>query len=194
MAKSPFESSFQRFSGSQKNALVAMANMIRELLPQATEEISYGMPTFRISGVDVAALDGFKNHNSLFPMSGSVVARLTQELANYKCSKGTIQFSIDKPMPKSLIRKIIQVRIEEINASYPKKNGEVKMFYPNGVLKAEGKMKNDELHSDWRWYRKDGSVMRAGTFVLGVQVGEWVTFDSNGKVVKRTHMKLPTVK
>lgn len=180
------DKSLTRFSGTQRATLQKMVDIVRGLLPTATEEIAWGMPTFKIDGVGVLGLEGFTKHNSLFPMSGSIPARLATQLSGYKVSKGTIQFALDKPMPKTLVRTIVQARIDEINASYPKKNGEVKEFYSNGVLKAVGKMRGDQLHGAWRWYRKDGTLMRSGSFVAGEQSGEWVTYASDGRVVKRT--------
>jgi antitoxin component YwqK of YwqJK toxin-antitoxin module len=41
----------------------------------------------------------------------------------------------------------------------------------------------------WEWFRKDGSRMRSGYFEKGKQVGEWITYDKNGKTVKRTVFK-----
>ena len=62
------------------------------------------------------------------------------------------------------------------------------MFYPNGVLKAKGKYKNEKLHGDWKWFRKTGVIMRSGSFKNGEQVGIWITYDVKGKVYKKTQM------
>jgi len=193
-AQSPIDKSLKRFTGLQLAALQDMAAILRDLLPTATEDISWNMPAFKIDGVGVACIEGFKDHNSLFPMSGSVPATLAVELSGYAVTKGTIHFALDKSMPKPLVRKIVQARIAEINASYPKKNGEYKEFYDNGVLKAAGRMKHDAMTGQWRWYRRDGSRMRTGAFARGEQVGEWVTYAADGRVVKRTQMGKATAR
>lgn len=182
------DASLKRFGGAQRVALQTTVDSLRELLPAATEAISWNMPTLVIDGVGVAAVEGFKNHNSMFPMSGSIPTLLSAELVGSGCriSKGTIQFPIDRPLPKSLLRKIVKARIEEINASFPKKSGDFKEFYSNGALKATGKVKGDQMHGAWRWYRRDGSLMRSGSFASGDRVGEWVTYADDGRVVKRT--------
>ena len=60
-------------------------------------------------------------------------------------------------------------------------------FYDNGRIKYRGARLDGEMHGPWEWYRLDGSLMRAGTFDRGKQVGTWRTFDRSGAVVKETH-------
>ena len=59
-------------------------------------------------------------------------------------------------------------------------------YYKNGSLWAKGQMEGDHLHGYWEWYRRDGVIMRSGWFENGNQVGEWITFDKQGKVFKRS--------
>ena len=54
---------------------------------------------------------------------------------------------------------------------------------------AKGQRIDGVMTGYWEWFRKDGTLMRSGTFANGVQVGEWTTYDRNGKVVKVTTMK-----
>jgi len=74
----------------------------------------------------------------------------------------------------------------QINDMYPKKNGEFLTFYSDGVLKAKGRYKAGKLHGEWGWFRKTGVIMRSGSFKNGEQVGTWITYDTSGKVYKRT--------
>ncbi len=60
-------------------------------------------------------------------------------------------------------------------------------FYDDGRIKYRGAHLDGEMHGPWEWYRLDGSLMRAGTFDRGKQVGTWRTFDRSGAVVKETH-------
>lgn len=187
MASSPFDKHLKTFDPPQRTALVKTLDTVRRTLPGATEEISYGMPTFKIWGIAVVGIDGFKQHNSLFPYSGSVVAMLAEALPGQATSKGTVQFDRDKPFNAALLKKVLKTRIIEINDSFPKKNGETKEFYDNGHLKLEGRMRGDAMQGAWRWYRRDGSLMRSGSFKNGVQVGDWVTYDRAGQPVRTTH-------
>lgn len=79
----------------------------------ATEGLSYGMPAFKQNGKALVAYAAFKNHCSLFPMSGAVIETLQDELKSYTTSKGTIQFPIGKPLPAALIKKVVRARIAE---------------------------------------------------------------------------------
>ena len=80
--------------------------------PETTEGISYGLPTFEYKG-SLVCFGAFTNHCSLFPMSSRVVAAFKDELKDFKTSKGTIQFTVDKPLPAPLIKKIVKARIAE---------------------------------------------------------------------------------
>ena len=58
--------------------------------------------------------------------------------------------------------------------------------YPDGGVRYRGFQLDGQMHGAWEFFRKDGSVMRSGTFDRGEQVGIWRTFDRKGKVVKET--------
>jgi uncharacterized protein YdhG (YjbR/CyaY superfamily) len=59
------------------------------------------------------AFAAFKNHCSLFPMSLSVIEAFKKELKGFHTSKGTLQFPLDKPMPATLVKKIVKARIAQ---------------------------------------------------------------------------------
>ena len=65
---------------------------------------------FRVQGKVVAGFAAFKNHLSYLPHSGSVFLELGDDVANYKTSKGALQFAVDRPLPLPLVRKLIAVR------------------------------------------------------------------------------------
>ena len=173
----------------QRKILSDLRDHIASKLPTAEQVIKYGIPTFVIEGVPVIGFDGYKNHNSIFPYSGSFNSRLKKDLEKYVQTKGSIHFEGGKSIPKPLINKILLEKIQQINDSYPKKTGEYLEFYPNGVLKAKGKYKGEKLHGDWKWFRKTGVIMRSGTFKNGEQTGTWITYDAKGMVYKKTVMK-----
>jgi len=58
----------------------------------------------------------FKEHCSFFPMSGKFVEQIADDLAKYETSKGTIRFSVSKPLPAALVKKIVKVRVAENGA------------------------------------------------------------------------------
>ena len=94
-------------------ALETLRRTIKAAAPEATETISYGMPTFRNDGRSLVAYAAFKDHCSLFPLSTKVIAAHRKELEPYSTGKGTIRFHPDTPLPASLVKKLVKARIEE---------------------------------------------------------------------------------
>lgn len=88
--------------------------VIRAAAPEATEKISYQMPTFYLGG-NLIHFAAFKKHVSVFP-SGSELGVLKEEVAPYRTSKGTLQFPLDKPIPYELIGRVTQQRVAEMAA------------------------------------------------------------------------------
>jgi uncharacterized protein YdhG (YjbR/CyaY superfamily) len=86
---------------------------IRSVVPaEATEAISYGIPSFKHKG-SLVWYAAFSNHCSLFPGSKAVLKMFENELEGYSTSKGTIQFTVDKPLPATLVKKIVKARLAE---------------------------------------------------------------------------------
>ena len=158
----------------QADVLTGLRGLIQELVPAATERISYGMPTFEISGHILIHFQGFKDHNSLF-LGPEVGNRLATKLGDMAASKGTIKFEKEKLLSKSLLKQILKTRIAIINEGFPKNNGDYLSFYDNGHLKSKGKYKDGQMHGYWHFYRKDGSLMREGKLNMGEPEGEWIT-------------------
>ena len=79
--------------------------------PDATEVISYGIPAFRRQRV-LVWIAAFANHCSLFP-TASVIEAFASDLESFIVSKGTVQFSLDKPLPVALVKKLIKARIAQ---------------------------------------------------------------------------------
>lgn len=80
--------------------------------PEATEAISYRMPTFRYKGL-LVGFAAFSNHCSFFPMSLSVMEAFKNELKDFHTSKGTIRFPVDKPLSAALVKKLVKARIAQ---------------------------------------------------------------------------------
>jgi len=80
--------------------------------PEATEAISYRIPTFKYKG-PLLGFAAFSNHCSLFPMSLSVMEAFKNELKDFHTSKGTIRFPVDKPLSPALVKKLVKARMAE---------------------------------------------------------------------------------
>ncbi len=91
--------------------LETMRTAIRAAAPEATEKISYGMPTFALHGnlVHFAAL---KHHIGFYPTPSGITA-FPQEMAPYTTTKGAAQFPLDQPLPLDLITRIVRFRVKE---------------------------------------------------------------------------------
>ena len=97
----------------QRSTLADLRRTIMELVPEAEEIISYGMPAFRLQGKVVAGFAAFKQHVSYFPHSGSVLPSLKNDLKGYETSKGTLRFASDTPLSRALVKKLLKVRIDQ---------------------------------------------------------------------------------
>jgi uncharacterized protein YdhG (YjbR/CyaY superfamily) len=94
-------------------ALEKLRRTIKAAAPEATETISYQMPAFKDHGRFLVSYAAFKDHCSLFPASNAVTEALGEELKPYLSGKGTIRFHPDKPLPATLVKRIVKARLEE---------------------------------------------------------------------------------
>jgi uncharacterized protein YdhG (YjbR/CyaY superfamily) len=98
-----------------RSTLHKMRAAIRSAVPsEATETISYRMPAFRHNGV-LVWFAAFADHCSLFP-TAAVIEKFKNELKSFSTSKGTIHFPIDKPLPITLIKKLVKARVAQNKA------------------------------------------------------------------------------
>ena len=95
-----------------KTTLSKLREMIRKLAPDAEECLSYGMPAFRQDG-PLVGYAAAKAHCGLYPMNGALVAEMKEDLKDYKTSPGAIQFPLDKPIPATLLKKIVTKRLKD---------------------------------------------------------------------------------
>ncbi|MGO8786715.1 MAG: iron chaperone [Terriglobia bacterium] len=94
------------------STLSKMRAAIRSAVPpEATEAVSYRLPAFRHNGV-LVWFAAFANHCSSFP-TAAVIEAFKNELKGYSLSKGTIHFSTDKPLPASLVKKMVKLRVAQ---------------------------------------------------------------------------------
>jgi len=101
-----------------RSTLNQVRAVIRSVVPaEATEGISYGIPTFRYKG-GLVAFAAFKNHCSFFPMSMAVIRKFKKELKDFYTAKGTLRFPLDKPLPAGLVKKMVRARLAEKEARH----------------------------------------------------------------------------
>ena len=100
-----------QFPADVQQKLNELRAAILEIVPNATEKIAYGIPTFYVKG-NLVHFAAYKSHIGFYPASSGIDA-FREELAPYKLSRGTVQFPLDKPLPMELIRRIVKYRLAE---------------------------------------------------------------------------------
>lgn len=102
-----------RIPDPARSTLMKLRATIRSVAPpEAIETISYGIPTFKYKG-SLVWFAAFSDHCSLFP-TASVIQEFKNELNAYETSKGTIRFSVDKPLSAALVKKLVTARVAQI--------------------------------------------------------------------------------
>lgn len=104
-------------SSAQRAELERIRKVIKQVVPKATESISYGVPAFKIDGHTFTYFAFFRNHMSLYP---SVSESLKKKLVGYEQAKGTIRFTLEKPIPTPLLKEIIKDHLKRAVAAYKK--------------------------------------------------------------------------
>jgi uncharacterized protein YdhG (YjbR/CyaY superfamily) len=99
----------------ERDALEGLRATILDILPDAEQCLAYRVPAFKDGGHVVAGFAAAKNHLSYFPHSGWVLSQVRDDVASYSTSKGTLRFGVDRPLPNSLVRKLIDLRQAEID-------------------------------------------------------------------------------
>jgi len=99
-------------SSDKRAALEKLRRTIKSAAPKAEECISYGVPTFKLGGRMLMSFGAASSHCALYP-GASPVALFEKELASYSTSKGTVRFQPDRPLPVTLIRKLVRARVAE---------------------------------------------------------------------------------
>jgi len=97
----------------KRSTLSTLRHSILDVIPEAEQCISYGLPAFRMQGKVIAGFGAFKNHLSYLPHSGSVFPELGDELAEFKTSSGALRFPVDTPLPQALVKKLVTTRLRQ---------------------------------------------------------------------------------
>ena len=104
------------FPSAVKKQLKDMRAIIKEAAPEAQELFSYGMPAYKLNGM-LVYFAGYKGHIGFYP-TPSGIKKFLPKLKAFKCSKAAVQFPIDQPLPKDLIKEIVVFRINENNHKF----------------------------------------------------------------------------
>ena len=107
-------------SSDTRAALEQLRKIIRAAVPRVEECISYQLPAFRLDGRMLVWFGATANHCAFYP--GAVVEDLKDELEGYDTGKGTIRFQANKPLPASLVRKLLKARVAA-NAARQRRTG-----------------------------------------------------------------------
>jgi uncharacterized protein YdhG (YjbR/CyaY superfamily) len=115
MAPKDIDSYIASFPAEVQEILERIRATIHKAAPEATETISYAIPTFSLQGKHLVHFAAFKHHIGFYATPGGHEA-FEKELSGYKQGKGSVQFPLDQPMPLSLISRIVKFRVKETKA------------------------------------------------------------------------------
>ena len=100
------------FPAETQKVLKSLRELIKAVVPNATETISYAIPTFDLYGRHLVHFAAYQHHLGFYPTSSGIDA-FKEELKPYKSSKGSVQFKLENPLPKDLISRIVEFRVKE---------------------------------------------------------------------------------
>ncbi len=99
----------------QRSALEKLRRAIRAAAPSAEETISYGIPAFRLNGRALVFFGAWAKHCAFYPGSSASLKKFRSDLKRFQISKGTIRFSPDSPLPVALVKKLVKMRMAQID-------------------------------------------------------------------------------
>ena len=100
--------------GAERETIGHMYRVVRQVVPDATEGMSYAMPAFKYKGKGLVAIIANKHFLSLYPFCS--IDRLGLDVSAYECTSGSIHFTADKPITDNLFRSVITSRLRQIDA------------------------------------------------------------------------------
>jgi len=114
-SKLPATSAIDQIAPERRVALETLARVIRKAAPDAVESETYGARGFRMDGMPIVAIGASARAMSFYVMSLGVMTRFADEFEalGFGYSKGAVQFSADRPLPASLVSRIVKARLSE---------------------------------------------------------------------------------
>jgi uncharacterized protein YdhG (YjbR/CyaY superfamily) len=107
---------FESLDPDSKAAFEHIRSLALDIVPDAEQGSSYGMAALRYKRKPLLGFAAAKRHLSVFPFSPQVVEEVRDRLSGYELSKGTIRFSVEKPLPDDVIRDVVMFRMTEIGS------------------------------------------------------------------------------
>jgi len=99
-------------SGVERDTIQHMYSIVRQLVPDTTEEMSYGMPAYKYKGKGLVAIMANEKFFSLYPFSS--IKKLGVDVSQFECTTGSIHFRPDQPITDNMLREIIEARKQQI--------------------------------------------------------------------------------
>jgi uncharacterized protein YdhG (YjbR/CyaY superfamily) len=121
MSTKEIDAYLMSISVEARKTLEIIRVLIKDHVSAVEETISYKMPVFKYKGRPLAGMAAFPDHCSFFPFSPAVLSSLKSDLVKYETSKGTIHFEVTKPLPASLVKKLLDARMAEIDKAGKRK-------------------------------------------------------------------------
>ena len=109
----------------QRTVLEKLRRAVHSAAPGAEEYIGYGLAGFKHGGRPLVHFGAWENHCALYAASPKTQARFQDALKGFEVSKGTIRFTVEKPLPLTLVNRLVKARIAE-NAAEVRKGGVTK--------------------------------------------------------------------
>lgn len=97
-----------------RRVLAQIRETIRAAAPEAVESFSYRIPGFKLDGRPLVYYAGWKEHTSLYPITGAIQRAYAKELEKYETSKGTVRFPLAKRLPVAVVRRLVKARVGEV--------------------------------------------------------------------------------
>ena len=113
MSKKEVDHYLRALDEPKRATLVQLRDTVAAIIPEAEQRISYGMPAFKLRGETIAGFAAFKCHLSYLPHSGPVIPNLAEETSGYTKTKGSLHFPVDKPLPKKLVKQLLDARMAD---------------------------------------------------------------------------------
>ena len=108
---------FAALPPATRRELKKIRDTIRAAAPDATEGISYGIPTFKLDGRVLIYCAGWKNHTSIYPLTPAIRRAHGAELEKYETAKGTVRFPLSDPIPSAFVKRLVKTRVAEMRNS-----------------------------------------------------------------------------